>query len=251
MPDQFDVHADLAGFLLGSLDEAEAAAFATHLEECPECQAELDDLSALPGLIDGMLPVEPLPADLEARTFAAIEAEVRSNESADAASAPVVPITAARATKRWTSRQMILSVAAAVIVVAGAFGAGLGITHHGPATQTAALAVDHLVAPNGGAGRGTATIRATETGLTIDLSVHGLPPSPPGTFYTCWLVGPGDTLAHQDRVSVGSFVVGADGSANVVWNTGASLQRFPTLGVTLEPSNGDPLHQGPKVLENV
>ncbi len=189
MPEPVDPHADLAGFLLGSLDEAEEAAFALHAETCPECQAEMDDLSALPGLIAEMLPIEPLPADLESRTFAAIEAEVRSFESTEGASAPVVAITSARATKRWSGKQMIYSAAAAAIVVAGAFGAGLGITHHGQPAETAALTVDHLVAPNGGEGRGTATIRATETGLTIDLSVHGLPPSRPGTFYTCWLVG--------------------------------------------------------------
>ena len=82
----------------------------------------------------------------------------------------------------------------------------------------------------------------------IELSVRDLPPAPAGHFYTCWLVADDDTLAHQDRVSVGSFATGPDGSATVRWETAADLGRYPHLGVTLEPDNGNPLHQGPKVL---
>ncbi|HEX3795853.1 MAG TPA: anti-sigma factor [Acidimicrobiales bacterium] len=237
-------HPDVAGFLLGALDEAEAAEFERHLADCPACQDEMQDLSSLPGLLSDMAPFEELPPDLEARTFEAIAQAAVADEPVIA---PVVSLSQARERRRWSSRQMILTAAAATVVGVVGLGAGLGIAHRQPAAQ----AVEHLVAPDGGQGRGTATIRATLTGLTINLNVHGLAPSRPGTVYTCWLVGSGDTLSHQNRVSVGSFVVGANGSANVVWNTGASLHRFPTLGVTLEPDNGDPLHQGPKVLEDV
>jgi hypothetical protein len=242
-----DPHADVAGFLLGILDEHDAAEFASHLAGCPDCRQELEELSSLPGLIEGMVPFEDLPAELEARTFSAIELAAQAEENPELPEATIVPISQLRNRRRWSSTHLLLTAAAAAIVAAVGIGAGLGIAHHQPAAQ----AIDHLVGPNGGAARGTATIRATLTGLTIDLNVHGLAPSRPGTIYTCWLVGPGDTLAHQNRVSVGSFVVGANGTANVVWNTGASLHRFPTLGVTLEPENGNPRHQGPKVLETV
>ena len=68
------------------------------------------------------------------------------------------------------------------------------------------LAVVRLAAADGGPAHGTATIWSTPAGLTIDMQVDGLTPSPAGTFYTCWLVGAGDTLTHPNRVSVGSFV---------------------------------------------
>ena len=73
----------------------------------------------------------------------------------------------------------------------------------------------------------------------------------PAEFYTCWLVGNGDTLAHPNRVSVGSFVVPGLATVRVHWTTAADLRRFPHLGVTLEPNNGIPSHQGPKVLVGV
>jgi hypothetical protein len=116
---------------------------------------------------------------------------------------------------------------------------------------TTPLAVARLAAPNSGPARATATIHAVLDGLVIDMKAQGLAPSPPDTFYTCWLVGPGDSVTHPNRVSVGSFTVGADGSANVRWTTGADLSRFPTLGVTREPADGNPLRQGPEVLQSV
>ena len=82
----------------------------------------------------------------------------------------------------------------------------------------------------------------------IELSVRDLPAPPAGHFYTCWLVADDDTAQHQNRVSVGSFVTSANGTATVRWETAADLARHPHLGVTLEPDNGNPLHQGPKVL---
>ena len=44
-------HLDLAGYLLGGLDPAEEGAFAEHLAGCEACQAELQELSDLPGLL--------------------------------------------------------------------------------------------------------------------------------------------------------------------------------------------------------
>ncbi|HSS08738.1 MAG TPA: anti-sigma factor, partial [Acidimicrobiales bacterium] len=102
-----------------------------------------------------------------------------------------------------------------------------------------------------GPAHGVATVRSTANGLTIDMTVDQLAPSGPNDFYTCWLVGDGDTLAHPNRVSVGSFVVGNSGSVHVHWTTAAELHRFPHLGVTREPKNGNPSHQGPKVLIGV
>jgi hypothetical protein len=37
-------------------------------------------------------------------------------------------------------------------------------------------------------------------------------------------------------------------TVHVHWTTAGDLTRFPRLGVTVEPDNGNPSHQGPKVL---
>ena len=45
-------HVDVAAYVLGALDESENALFERHLATCPRCQAELDELSGLPSLLD-------------------------------------------------------------------------------------------------------------------------------------------------------------------------------------------------------
>jgi hypothetical protein len=45
-------HVDVAAYVLGALDESDTALFERHLATCPRCQAELDELSGLPSLLD-------------------------------------------------------------------------------------------------------------------------------------------------------------------------------------------------------
>jgi anti-sigma-K factor RskA len=235
-------HVDLAGYVLGKLDPRESQLFERHLATCGRCRRELDELREMPALLgQAAAPVE-LPSGLEARVLAAVAREpARSNE--DAQKARVLP--ARRVRPRWN---LTWGLAAAAALVA-AFAAGLGLGHGlqgGPSVQVSQTI--HLVAPNGGPATGTATIRHEAGGQVIELSVKDLPPPPAGYYYTCWLVADGDTLQHQDRVSVGSFRTSNAGSTTVRWQTAADLSRYPHLGVTLEPDNGNPLHQGQKVL---
>jgi hypothetical protein len=237
-------HLDLAGYVLGTLDPAEVASFEAHLAGCARCQADLDNLRGLPALIADMAPAETLPAGLEDRTFSAVAASARGDDVPSQPSGRVVPIDEAERHRRH-SRRFAGLVAAAAVVVAAAVGAVVATHHRSPVP----LATINLVAATGGPARATAVVRATPIGLTIDMTATGLAPNPPGTMDTCWLVGPGDTLTHPNRVSVGSFVVPAGTrTVHVHWTTGADLVRHPTLGVTLEPANGNPSHQGPKLL---
>jgi len=82
----------------------------------------------------------------------------------------------------------------------------------------------------------------------IQLRVENLPPPPPGRRYVCWFVGPGDSLAVPNRVDAGSFTTDRRGQARVTLTGAAPAQRFPLLGVTLEPDDGNPQRRGPKVL---
>ncbi|HLY84114.1 MAG TPA: zf-HC2 domain-containing protein [Acidimicrobiales bacterium] len=257
-------HADVAGYVLGTLEADEARAFAVHLAGCEACRTELDELSGLPALLGDVPAAEPLPSGLEERTFAAIEAAAaegtRSPAGAavpgadragrpDSLAAPappagqIVPIGQARKARGRMPR--LLAAAAAAVVVA----AGVGVLVARGKGSPAPLGTVRLIAADGGPARGSAVVRRTPAGLTIDMTVQGLPATSPGTMETCWLVGPGDTLDHPNRVSVGSFVVPTNGATvHVHWTTAADLRRFPQLGVTREPLNGNPSHQGPKVL---
>jgi anti-sigma-K factor RskA len=240
-------HVDLGGYLLGNLDAAERAAFEGHLATCGRCRRELEELRGAMDLLgEAAVPVA-VPGGLEARVLAAIAREPVPEPAG--AAAPDVPATRRRARPRW--RPVWALAAAAVIAVAFLAGVGLGRGLPGPGGGVQPAPAEQtirLAAVDGGRATGVATIRPSGGGRSILLTVRDLPPPPAGHFYTCWLVAPDDTLQHQDRVSVGSFVTGGDGSATVRWETAADPARYPSLGVTLEPDNGNPLHQGPKVL---
>jgi anti-sigma-K factor RskA len=253
-------HPDVAGYLLGTLEPDESQRFVEHLDSCDACREEVEELSGLRRLLSDVPPPVAVPAGLEERTFSAIEAAAAAASrtgavDSDRTLAPEgsKPLGRAEATpipikrppkKRWRRPPLLALAAAAILVIGLAVGvtASLGHRSNTPVSRI------RLVAVGGGPAHGTATVRSTSSGLTIDMTVVDLAPSPPGTFYTCWLVGPGDSLAHPNRVSVGSFVVRGRAAVEVHWTTAADLHRFPQLGVTLEPNNGNPSHQGPKVL---
>jgi hypothetical protein len=254
-------HADVAGFLLGALEDDEAIAFVAHLERCASCRAEVDDLRAVPPVLVDLPPEARLPADLERRTLDAVARAARQDPDDGSGDqtlgaggqgrSPVTPLGSRAAGRRWSTLQLAASSIAAAAVAACVVGAAALVGGGGGAGAGGGAAVTtiRLGAPGGGPAQATATIKATLAGDVIDMNVTDLPPSPPGTFYTCWAVGAGDTPLHQNRVSVGSFVVGPSRSVKVEWTTGADLKKFPSIGVTLEPENGDPLHQGPRVLQ--
>lgn len=260
-------HHDVAGYVLGTLTVAEAQAFQAHLAGCPACQAEVAELGGLPALLRSAAP--PVPPPLRQRTFAALSAASTPAPGAAPASGPgrapgaapgsgpapasgparpvsgagpapmvrpVTPLRPRRPAVRW------LAAAAAALLVVAAVGIGAVLLTRGDTTTIA------LVAADTGAGSGQAVVRETGGGRQVELSVAGLPANPPGTYYECWFVGPGDTEEKPNRVSAGTFTVGADGRATVTMISAADLARFPRMGVTLEPDDGNPARTGPKYL---
>jgi anti-sigma-K factor RskA len=236
-------HVDLGGYVLGKLSAREREAFEQHLATCEACRRELQDLRGMPGLLaQAPEPVE-VPAGMEARILGAIAREPRRERDG--------PASARRPPPRRSEWRWGLAAAAAVAI---AFLAGLGLGRGVPGggqpgpRPAPVLQTIHLAAATGGPASGVATVRDGAGGKVIELTVRDLPAPPAGHFYTCWLVADDDTLQHQDRVSVGSFTTSGAGTASLRWETAADLRRYPHLGVTLEPDNGSPLHQGPKVL---
>jgi hypothetical protein len=73
------------------------------------------------------------------------------------------------------------------------------------------------------------------------LTVDGLAPNG-DDFYEVWLLG------DRGLVSLGSFRVGADGSAAVDLQLPVDPARYGSFDVSLEPDDGDPEHSSDSVL---
>src|SRR5262245_23989156 len=75
-----ELRQSLGAYVLGALDVEEAAAVRRHLQDCPECGAERDELAALPGLLSiaggaEAAVSEPLSAAFEERLLDAYARE--------------------------------------------------------------------------------------------------------------------------------------------------------------------------------
>jgi anti-sigma-K factor RskA len=228
MAEQSTPHTDLGGYVLGVLEPGEAAAFEAHLAGCPECQRDLEELGSLPAFLERAAPAVDVPPELRARTFAAIEDAARLGPR-----------------RRTVELRKVVAAVAAVLLV----GFGTAVVRETTRPALAVAQVIELTAPAGGTARATATVRATSTGGVIEMEVDGLEPPPPGSFFECWLVAAeGDSVDRPNRVSVGTFTVDADGRASVRWDFTADVAKFPRMGITVEPDDGNPVHTTQRVL---
>ena len=77
----------------------------------------------------------------------------------------------------------------------------------------------------------------------VRLRVNGLKETKPSQFYELWLLGPDGRL-----VGLGSFRVGADGSADLDLPLPVNPDAFRYFDISLEPADGNPGHSGVSVL---
>jgi anti-sigma-K factor RskA len=230
---EHDPHADLAGYLLGRLDPEERERFQRHVVTCPTCRAQLDELSALPRLLERAAEPFEVPGGLEARTLSAIEREAAPDSGA-----------------RRARRLRLAAVASVAAAVAVALVLGIQIGR----SQTAG------VSSPGGQGNlemrevlrsaadptRTASAEVRDAGLErlIYLRTRDLRPLPRGGYYELWLVGPGDRRGHPNRVSAGTFRTDRQGDARVVLAVGIDPADFTIITISNEPRDGDPAWVG-------
>ncbi len=175
-----DVCRDLRGTLgaaaLGRISAAEEIALRAHLDGCPSCRAELDDLRAIaaalaladPSRVVGDLPEPPsLLGDLVVRRVTqerrARRARLRRRSAFGAAAAALAA-----------------AVIALVIVVSSSSSTGTRVVFH---TRRGVVA--------------SATLRGHDTGTEVAFRVGGLDT---GKYYWLWLTGD-----DGDRIAAGTF----------------------------------------------
>ena len=239
-----DIHALSGAYAVDALDDLERARFVRHLEECPECRAEVDSLREAAALLSLTTAVPP-PADLRARVLQDITA-VRPLPPIDAGrddagpdpTGPDHPGPAhtgpASARRRWRG----LVAAAAVVALVGTGGtiAVQSLSDDRDRVQVAqpteaervAAAADAVrqtrTLPNGG----RATVIASRKLNKVVVMTEDLPPLSRNEIYEMWI-----NDADKGMVKAGTMT--AD-DATVVLD--GDLRHAVGAGITVEPAGG-------------
>lgn len=241
-----------AAFVLGALDDDEAAMVRAHLATCPDAHAEMAELAAVLPVLAESVPVVAPPAGLGARIRAAAEAEMAATE-VPAATAGVVPFapSAPPAVRRPGVATWALRIAAVVAIVAlGAWNLSLqGQLSQSLAYEQAVTAVLEVAGQPGSltavltaeGGAGPSGLAAVSASGDVTLAMQGLAPTSGDQVYETWVIG-GDGVP----LAIGGFVVGANGTATFVGNS-ALTEPGIVLALTLEPAPGATVPSGPVV----
>ena len=146
-------HTDVGAYALGLLEPRDRQAFEEHLAGCPECAAELAELSGMKTLLSDLGPVAA-PAE---PTVANVTDLVRRR---------------AESQRRHTRRQVLLGAAAGVAVLAGGVGVGLAVAGQ-PASQVsqnAGRTVSAVDEQTGVRAKATLVAKPFGTQVTVDLA---------------------------------------------------------------------------------
>jgi hypothetical protein len=271
MRDHEQVRVELVPYISGEASDETRSLVESHLETCPECRTELEELRIAAAFV-GKAPVELAPPDhLERRTFELIEQQGREaparGETIDA-DAPV-PIPAAR--RRIQTRvpkprrprserpRLVAWLApgiAAALVVLGFIGVRL---YQDNEELRSELAQQEESFGRLGEQLDTVTLTSAEDAdmrLVADIykledqnyqlvvDAQNFPPSPKDYQYELWFAG------EKGWVSAGSFkTTGAD---TMTFQLHAALDptQFPAMDLTLERIDGDPGRTGPAVMHS-
>lgn len=193
----------LGAYVLGALDEHEAREVSAHLATCPECRAQVADLTQVRAAL-GDVPPEALldgPPDEDDLLLRRALVRVRQERRAGV-----------------RARNLALS-AAAVVVVALALGGGvlLGKANSAPAAPASAVTTagaEHLTGDSGGV-RLDATVMPASGWVRVRATVSGIPAG-----QRCQLV----VVSTSGRSEVaGSWLVSPKAAAHGIHLEGAAL----------------------------
>lgn len=218
---------DVGAYALHALDDADARAFATHLEGCADCRLELSDLQLVVDTLPMSAPqMLPSPA-LKDRIMAVVQAE---SELLLAAGPEADRVAAAAPGKRrrrlaWPSlggmRPAWAGALACALLAVGVVG-GVLVDNSGSPTEHRYAGITHS--------RATAMLDVTGDRGALELT--NLPSLSQGRVYQVWI----DRGDGRPRPTHTLFNVRSDGRAKVAIDE--SLAGVKKLLVTAERSGG-------------
>jgi len=162
----------LGGYLLGGLDEADTDRLDAHLRDCDDCRQELDELAAVPELLQRLPEAQRAAGD-----GAHAPVSLASRPSAENIEGLLRKMRAERSRETRTARVRWLA-AAAVVVVAAAIGFGV-VRGSGGGPAPEALPSPQLVTAQfepaaGSSMTGEATLTPKTWGVSVSLEVTRL-----------------------------------------------------------------------------
>ena len=209
-----DMRTDLGAYVLGALDVDEAAAIRRHLQECPECAAERDALTPLPGLLQlaggaEAAVNEPLSAAFEERLL-----DAYAREHSD------MPRRRMGRVRRWL-RPRWLAVGATAAVAATAAVVGVFVLGGDDAGRQYGVEFRNVGAPGASA---EANLESSDSGTTVHLLVKGLPRDEHAVYEVM-------CDAQMWTASAGTFRTSADGHAYVVLTTALRKGEYDAIRI--------------------
>lgn len=194
---------DIGAYLLGGLPDERRTALLAHLDGCPECRAELAELSEVARVMPAANPLRNTKREVPSQSLmdsilGAIADERRTKR--------------ARLTKRIAA-----AAAVAAAIVLGAFAVGVLTDRSSRSTVELAGAAAE--------GTSTASLEYLPGGTRIDLSIDGLPKEE--TYYV-WLED-----IEGERTPAGTFwTPDEEGSLDLKLTAALSLRRCEGIGIS-------------------
>jgi len=206
----------LGPYVLGELTGAEMRELERHLEGCPACRDDLEDVRHVHGILRAAAGSPP--PELKDWVLARARNEARHRQ--------------AGGWKLW------VPVAAALLVVAVL---GFGVLRTvSDSSDGLALSATSAAPQAGGELRG----ERIGDNLKVELEAWGLPRTRGGEYYEMWYAKEGG-----GRISCGTFRAEPGGSTTVSMSAPASAVAYPEIEVTLEPDDGNPGSSGEVILK--
>jgi hypothetical protein len=162
---------DVAPYALGTLDAAERSHVAEHLPGCRECQAVLESVAGLPGLLarvdpDDVAPAHAVPDEAMFQRLLARSAEIpRTPRPAHLPARPAHGPTARPEGRRGPRRRLVLAAAAAAVLAAGG---GWALREASPDDTT------RVVTASSGPVHASVRLTRTPSGTAVRLELSGV-----------------------------------------------------------------------------
>jgi anti-sigma-K factor RskA len=231
-----EVHPNLAAFVLGGLEAEETAEIQLHLDSCPDCQSELEELRKVNRALDAAPPLAAPPVYLKGEILSRVRTEQLppSNKVVAAdGSSPLKEHRRSYRTSRFNRfkelRIVLPSVAAAAVVAVIALGVFFGFLREATPLATIQL----IPTPQEAAGLdgywGVAEIRPQPAGnQQVELKLNNFEEPKPNSYYELWFV------SGEKRISAGSFTSVGKGETRVLLNVPPEASDYRTLLITEE-----------------